>query len=113
MYVGMFARARRTARDAAREHRPVHQHRDPGREPEHEIHVVVDDQDADVGGQGVERVEDDVALGARHAGGRLVEQQHVRPEAERDRELDEALPPVRQLGDAAPRVVRAFFAPRM
>ncbi len=50
-------------------------------------------------------VENDVALGRRHASGGLVEQQHVGLEAERDRELDQTLAPVGQFGDAMGGVV--------
>ena len=67
---------------------------------------MVDDEHADVPGQPVDGVEDDVALGARHAGRRLVEQQHLRLKPERDRQLDQALAAVGQLRDAVPRVVR-------
>src|SRR5262249_46696982 len=58
---------------AAGEHGPAHEDRDLFREAEDEIHVVLDDQHADVRGQFPDGVEDDVALGARHARGRLVE----------------------------------------
>ena len=39
-----------------------------------------------------------MALGARHAGRGLVEQQHLGPEAERDGQLDQPLAAVGQLG---------------
>ena len=51
-------------------------------------------------GQRLDGVEDDVALGAGHAGGGLVEQQHLGLQSERDRELDQALAAIGQLGDA-------------
>ena len=76
------------------------------REAEHEVHVVVDDQHADVLRQRRHRVEDDVAFRARHAGGGLVEQQHLGFEPERDRELDQPLAPIGQFGDPVPGVVR-------
>ena len=57
-------------------------------------------------GSAADRVEDDVALGARHAGRGLVEQQHLGFEPERDRELDQPLAAVGQLGDAVSGVVR-------
>ena len=67
---------------------------------------MVDDQHADVLRQRRHRVEDDVAFGARHAGRGLVEQQHLGLQPERDRELDQPLAPIGQLGDAVPGVVR-------
>ena len=53
------------------EDRATHHHRDPLGEPEHQIHVVVDDEHADVPRQAVDRLKDDVALGARDPGRRL------------------------------------------
>ena len=67
---------------------------------------MIDDEHTDVPGQGVDGVENDVALGARHAGCRLVEQQDLGLQAERDGEFDQALAAVRQLGDAVRRVGR-------
>ena len=57
-------------------------------------------------GQAVDGVENDVALGAGHAGRGLVEEQDLRLQAQRDRELDQALAAVGQLPDAVPRVLR-------
>ena len=51
-------------------------------------------------------VEDDVAFGARHAGGGLVEQQDLGLEPDRDRKLDQALAAIGQLGHAMARIVR-------
>ena len=56
-------------------------------------------------GQVPDGVEDDVALGARHPGRRLVEEQHLRLPPEGDRELDEPLAAVGELRDAARGVV--------
>src|SRR5580765_4085014 len=91
---------------SAGEHRSVHQHGDLRSESEHEGHVVIDDEHADVPGQAVDGVEDDVALRAGHAGRGLVEEQDLRLQAQRDRELDQALAAVGQLGDAVLGVVR-------
>ena len=87
-------------RRAFGEDRAAHQHGDALGEAEHEVHVVLDDEHGDVLRQRVDGVEDDVALGARHAGGRLVEQQHLGLQAERDRDLDQALAAIGQLRDA-------------
>ena len=73
------------------------QHGDAPREAEDEIHVVLDDQHGDVARELRDDVEDDGAFGRRHARRRLVQQQHFRPEAEGDRDLDQALAAVRQL----------------
>src|SRR5438445_12918656 len=73
------------------QHLPLHEHRDASREAEHEIHVVLDDQDGDVARQRAEDLEDAAGVVRRHAGGRLVEQEHARLEAERDGDLDQAL----------------------
>src|SRR5262245_47342605 len=69
----------------------AHHHGDLFREPEHQVHVVIDDEHADVPGQAVERVEDDVALRAGYARRGLVEEQHRRLQAEGDGELDQSL----------------------
>ena len=42
-------------------------------------------------------LDDDAALARRHAGGRLVEQQHLGLEAERHGDLDQALPAIGEL----------------
>src|SRR5205823_7185436 len=68
----------------------LHQHGDALREAEHEVHVVLDDQDRDVAGQGGEHLEDAPRVLRRHAGRRLVQQEDFRLEAERDRDLDQA-----------------------
>src|SRR5262245_38465974 len=82
----------------------AHHHRDLPGKAEDEIHVVVDDEDADGLRKPIEGVEDDVALGAGHAGRGLVEQQDLRPQAEGDGQLHQALATVGQLGDAVTRV---------
>ena len=89
-----------------------HHHGDALGETEHDVHVVLDDEHADMLGQRLDGVEDDVAFGAGHAGGGLVEQQHLGLQSERDRELDQALPAIGQLGDAVLGiVVRASASP--
>ena len=51
------------------------------------VHVVLDDEHGDAGGQPVHRIEDEVALDARDARRGLVEQQHLGLEAEGDGQL--------------------------
>ncbi len=92
-------------RRSLREDRAPHQHGDALREAKHQVHVVVDDQHADVLGQRRHGVEDDVAFGRGYAGGGLVEQQHFRLEPERDRQLDQALTAIGQFGNAVRGVV--------
>ena len=57
-------------------------------------------------GQPFDGVENDVAFGARHAGGGLVEQQHFGLQPDRDRQLDQALAAIGQFGHAVAREVR-------
>ena len=52
-----------------------------------------------------DHVEDQMALGRRHAGGRLVEQQHARVLCQRDRDLDQALAAIGQLAHDLERIV--------
>src|SRR6266516_1944951 len=73
------------------QHCALHQHGDALREAEHEVHVVLDDQDGDVPGQIVEHLEDAVRFDRGDARGRLVEEQHPGIQAERDRDFDQAL----------------------
>src|SRR6185312_6684968 len=79
--------------------RALYQHGDAPRQAEHQIHVVLDDQQREVRRQVFDDVNDDAAFRRRHPGRRLVEQQHVRLEPERDRDLDETLTPIRQFAD--------------
>src|SRR5262245_7335756 len=73
--------------------RPLHQHLpldedgDPLGKPEHELHVVLDDEDCDVRRQPPEDLEDQLRFYLRHPRRRLVEQQHPRLQPERDRDL--------------------------
>src|SRR3954462_2753464 len=84
----------------------LHEHGDALREAEDKVHVVLDDQDRNVGGQGSEHVQNATRVLARHAGRRLVEQQHLRLEAERDGDLNQALAAVGQILHRRARVVR-------
>ena len=69
----------------------VDQHRDALREAEHQVHVVLDQQHRHVGGQGRDGGEDVAPLGLRHAGRRLVEQQHPRRAGEGRGDLEQPL----------------------
>ena len=51
---------------------------------------MLDEQDRDVGRQGVDGLEDLLPLAFGNAGDRLVEQQHARPAGERQRDLEQA-----------------------
>jgi len=73
---------------ALAEHLSLHQHGDPLREAEHQVHVVFDDEDGDLRGQAVEHLENARGLERRDAGGGLVEQEDLRLQAERDRDLE-------------------------
>jgi hypothetical protein len=92
-------------RRALREHGALHQHGDLLGEAEHHIHVVLDDQHGDVGIEAGDHIEDEMALRGRHAGRRLVEQQHARPLGERNRDLDQALAAIGQLTHQLERIV--------
>ena len=65
-------------RRALDQHRALHQHRDLLGEAEHHVHVVLDDQNGDVGIEACHHVENEMAFRGRHASRRLVEQQHAR-----------------------------------
>ena len=66
---------------------------------------MVDDQDGDVGRQALDDPGDEPRFARRHAGGRLVEQQHLGREAERHGDLDQALAAIGERVDRAQRVV--------
>src|SRR5207237_4238152 len=76
------------------------------RKAEHDVHVVLDDEDGDVAGQRAEHFEDAARVLRGHARGGLVEQQHLGFEAERDGDLDQALPAVGQVVHYGARIVR-------
>ena len=59
----------------------------------------------DVGRQALDHLDDHAGLARRHAGRRLVEQQHLGREAERHRDLDQALAAIGELADRPQRVV--------
>src|SRR5262252_3034561 len=88
------------------QHLALNQHGDAPREAEHEIHVVLDDEDRDLLRQSVQHLEDAMGFERGHARRRLVEEQHARLEAQRDRDLDQALLAVGQVEDALVRVLR-------
>ena len=52
---------------------------------------MVDDQYRDLGRQALDDIGDEVGLARRHAGRRLVEQQHLRRQPERDGNFDKPL----------------------
>src|SRR6185437_1086042 len=79
------------------------QHGDAPRQAEHQIHVVLDDEEGEVGGKALDHLDDGAAFARGHARGRLVEQQHAGLEAERHRDLDQALAAI---GDLAHRTQR-------
>src|SRR5260221_2335518 len=87
------------------QHLSLHQHRDAIGEAEHQIHVVLDDEDRDIAGQRTEDFEDAAGILRRHARRRLVEQQDARVESQRDGDLHKALPFVRQVLHARARVI--------
>src|SRR5712691_5632373 len=86
------------------QHFALHQDGDALREAEHEIHVVLDDEDRDVLGQIVQHLQDAMRFQRWHARGGLVEEQHAGFQAERDRDFDQALLAVGQVEDANSRV---------
>src|SRR5690349_5579875 len=88
------------------EHLALHQDGDALREAEHQVHVVLDDEDGDVLGKLVEHLEYAMRLERGDPRRRLVEQQHAGLQAERDRDLDQALLSVGQVEDALTRVLR-------
>ena len=74
-----------------------HQHRNAVGEIEHEVHVVLDQEDRDIGGESGKRREDVPPFVLGHPGGGFVEQQHARAGREREGDLQEPLLAVRQL----------------
>ena len=83
----------RVARDLLRrafgQHGAVDQHRHARGEAEHQVHVVFDQQHRDVGRQVAHGAQQFLALAGRHAGDRLVEQQHARLAGQRDGDLQQ------------------------
>jgi hypothetical protein len=76
---------------------PPNQHRNTASEIEHKVHVVLDQEDRDVGWQSGEGGEDVLPLFLRHAGGGFVQQQHLRARRKREGDLQESLLTVREL----------------
>ena len=87
------------------EHRALHQHGDLPGEAEHDVHVVLDDQHGDVGIERSDDVENEMAFRRRHAGRRLVEQQHARLLRKRDGDFDQALAPIWQFAHQLERII--------
>ncbi len=85
--------------------RTLHHDGDLPRQPEYQIHIVLDQQQCDVLGQFLDDLDDPAAFARRHAGGRLVEQQHLRVQAEGDGDFRQALAPVGQRADRAQRIL--------
>ena len=79
---------------------------------EDEVHVVLDEQHRDVPRQGRHRGEQFVPFRLRHAGGRLVEQQHARAAGEGDGDLEKPLLAVRQVRRSLVEHVREIEACR-
>src|SRR5439155_6811788 len=92
-------------RRALQQHFALHQHRDAAREAEHQVHVVLDDQDRNFRGPLFQELQDPLGLRRRHARRRLVEQQHPGPQPERDRDLHQALLAVGEVDDGRSQVV--------
>ena len=86
--------------------RPPDHDDDAAGEAEHDVHVVLDEKHGDVLRQAGDGREQLGALLARHAGGRLVEQQHLRLRRQRQRDLEQPLLAVGQLARQAVAVGR-------
>ena len=76
-------------------------HRHALDDAQRDVHVVLDDDEADVAGQGRQDLDQFAPLGRREAGRRLVEQDEARRAGERERDLELALLAVGELGDLA------------
>src|SRR5450755_1703886 len=74
---------------ALREQGSIHHHRNPRRKAEHEIHVVLDEEDRDIGGKRRERVEDFARLSGGHAGHGLIQEKNARTSRDGDGDLEE------------------------
>src|SRR2546421_10510884 len=73
------------------------QYRDAVRELRHHRKIVLDHQHGAVGRHALDERADTLDVGVRHAGGRLVEQHHLRVERKRGGDLEGALAAVGQL----------------
>ena len=88
-------------RRALHQHPAADHHDDARGEAEHQLHVVLDEQHGDVAREAGDGGEQFRALLARHAGRRLVEQQHLRPGRQRQRDFEKALLAVGQFARRA------------
>ena len=79
-------------------------------EAEDHVHVVLDEQQRQIVGQAGHRLEDVAAFFLRHAGGRLVEQQHFRLGRERQRDFQQ---PLAAVGQFARRLIAAVAEPQL
>ena len=76
------------------------QHADAVGEAEHDVQVVLDEQDRDLAWEGLHQLGEAAALGGGHAGGRLVEQQQRRAGRQGHRHLELTALAVAELADA-------------
>src|SRR5271156_6862581 len=94
----------RIARDllwCAVEQQPaIDKNRDAIGEREHEVHVMLDQENGDLRRQFGDGGKKLLTLRVRYAGRRLVEQQHLRPASKGERDFEEALLAVGQDGRA-------------
>ena len=81
-------------RRARHQHFALVHHGHSLRKSEHAIDIVLDDQYRNVGGHALDQARHALALGGGKTSQRLVEQQHLRFGAERDAQIDQALPAI-------------------
>src|SRR4029079_1182528 len=98
--------ARDVAVVALREHLPPRQNRDDVGNSHNDRQVVLDEHHCAVRNQSPDQVCNQADVLVTHSGSRLVEQQHLRVERQRCRDLQSALAAVRQLYCGFFRVVR-------
>src|SRR5713101_9664540 len=84
---------------AGHEYSTVDEYVDLGRKSPHHVHVVLDHQDSDLRWQAVDGVEQHPDLVGRDPGRRLVEQQHLGFERERDGDFEQPLHPIGNFRD--------------
>src|ERR1700679_3372579 len=84
----------------------LHQVRYDLGETKHELHVVFDDQNSDRRRERLDEVEHVMGVRGRYTCRRLVETEDRRVQGQTDRDLDEALPPVRKIGNRPAGVIR-------
>ncbi len=83
---------------------------DPPRQPKDQIHIVLDDQQRDVGRQALDDLDDRAAFARRHPGRRLVEQQDFGRQGQRDGNLDQ---PLAAVGEHVYRAQCVIFEPQL